>query len=134
MTLEKYNLTWHTYPDHLKGMMKDLMENNNFADVTLICEDKKKIRAHKNILSACSPILKDILSADKSVHCNIYLRGVFQNYYRQAPIRNRNHTAFTNYIDKGDWHQMKTIFSALYRIDQSLTFYAAIKLSHIYLK
>ena len=76
MLLEKYNLAWHTYPDHLKGMMKDMMENNNFADVTLICEDKKKIRAHKNILSACSPILKDILSADKSIHCNIYLRAV----------------------------------------------------------
>ena len=77
--LEKYNLTWHTYPDHLKGMMKDFMENDNFADVTLICEDKKKIRAHKNILSACSPILKDIFHADQSAHCNIYLRGVFHS-------------------------------------------------------
>ena len=26
-------------------------------------------------------------------------KSVNQNYYRQAPIRNRNHTAFTNYID-----------------------------------
>ena len=79
MSLEKYNLTWNTFPDHLKGMMKDMMENNNFADVTLICEDKKRIRAHKNILSACSPILKDIFHADTNSHCNIYLRGIFHS-------------------------------------------------------
>ena len=76
MSLEKYNLTWHTYTDHLKEMMKDLMENSSFADVSLICEDMKIIRAHKNILSACSPILKGILAADPSSHCNIYLKGV----------------------------------------------------------
>ena len=76
MSQEKYNLTWHTYTDHLKDMMKDLMENSNFADVSLICEDRKTIRAHKNILSACSPIFKEILEADSSSNCNIYLRGV----------------------------------------------------------
>ena len=76
MAHEKYNLTWHTYTDHLKEMMRDLMENNSFADVSLICEDMKIIKAHKNILSTCSPIFKGILEADSSSYCNIYLRGV----------------------------------------------------------
>ena len=54
MLQEKYSLTWHNYSDHLRRMMKDLMMNEDFSDVTLVTEDKKQIKAHNNILSACS--------------------------------------------------------------------------------
>ena len=47
---EKYSLTWHTYSDHLRSMMKELMMNANFADVTLVTEDKKQIKANTNVL------------------------------------------------------------------------------------
>ena len=76
MHLEKYSLTWHTYSDHLKSMMKELMMNEDFADVTLVTEDKKQIKAHINILSACSPVFKDILKKDKNSSLIMYLRGI----------------------------------------------------------
>ena len=56
MHQEKYSLKWHTYSDHLKSMMKDLMINEDFSDITLVTEDKKQIRAHISVLSACSPV------------------------------------------------------------------------------
>ena len=71
---EKYSLTWHTYSDHLKSMMKELM-NENYSDVTLVTEDKKQIKAHINILSACSPVFKDILK-DRNNSPIMYLRGI----------------------------------------------------------
>ena len=46
---EKYSLTWHTYSDHLKSMMKELIMNEDFSDVTLVTEDKKQIKANINI-------------------------------------------------------------------------------------
>ena len=58
---DKYTLTWQTYSDHLRGMMQEMMTSEDFADVTLVCDDKKTVRAHKNILSACSTVFKDIL-------------------------------------------------------------------------
>ena len=61
MHQEKYSIKWHTYSDHLKTMMKELMMNEDFNDVTFVTEDKKQIRANVNILSACSPVSKDIL-------------------------------------------------------------------------
>ena len=76
MHQEKYNLTWHSYSDHLKSMMKELMMNEDFADVTLVTEDKKQIKANSNILSACSSVFKDILKKDKNSRTIMYLRGV----------------------------------------------------------
>ena len=73
---EKYSLTWKAYSDHLRDMMKELMMNDDFADVTLVTEDKKIVRAHKNILSACSSVFKDILKLEQSAKQIIYLRGI----------------------------------------------------------
>ena len=76
MRQEKYTLTWHSYSDHLKSMMKELMMNEDFSDVTLVTEDKKHIKANINILSTCSPVFKDILKKEKSSNHIMYLRGV----------------------------------------------------------
>ena len=58
-------------------MMKDLMVNEDFSDVTLVTEDRKQIKANINILSACSPFFKDIFVKEKNLSpIIIYLRGV----------------------------------------------------------
>ena len=76
MHQEKYNLTWNSYEHHLRETLSDLLSSNSFSDVTLICDDKKKISAHKNILSACSPVFKDIFETDQNPKSVIYLRGI----------------------------------------------------------
>ena len=57
-------------------MMKELMMNEDFSDVTLVTEDKKHIKASINILGACSPVFKDNLKKDMNSSPIIYLRGV----------------------------------------------------------
>ena len=74
---EKYTLHWHSYSDHLREALNEMLLSSEFADVTLVTDDKQQIRAHRNILSACSPAFKNILQLD----CNntnpvIYLRGI----------------------------------------------------------
>jgi len=76
MHQEKYNLTWHSYSDHLKSMMKELMMNEDFSDVTLVTEDRKQIKANINILSACSPVFNNILKKEKNFNQIMYLRGI----------------------------------------------------------
>ena len=76
MHQEKYSLSWHTYSNHLKSMMKELMINEDFSDVTLVTEDKKQIKANISILSACSPVFKDILRKSKNSSSIMYLRGI----------------------------------------------------------
>ena len=76
MNQQNYSLIWENYSDHLKSMMKELMMDEHFADVTLVTEDKKQIKANIDILSACSPVFKDtLITENKSSHI-MYLRGI----------------------------------------------------------
>ena len=76
MNQEKYNLYWHTYSDHLKEMLHEMMKSNELTDVTLVCEDKRQFKAHKIVLSACSSIFKSIISDLPQNSSVIYLRGI----------------------------------------------------------
>ena len=76
MNQEKINLTWHSYTDHLKEMLHDMMSSNELTDVTLVSEDKKHFKAHKVVLSACSPVFKTIISDSMMSNPIIYLMGI----------------------------------------------------------
>merc|ERR1712126_529446 len=77
MAQEQYDLYWHTYSDHLKDMMQNLMHSNQSTDVTLVCEDKTRFKAHKFVLNACSPVFQSILNdLPQNEGSVIYLRGV----------------------------------------------------------
>ena len=54
-----------------------MSSDDSFADVTLVTDDKKQIKAHRNILSACSSVFKEILQiSTNNNHPVIYLRGI----------------------------------------------------------
>ena len=76
MHQEKYNLNWHTYSDHLREMLHEMMKSNELTDVTLISDDKKQFKAHKIVLSACSSVFKSIINDLPQNSSVIYLRGI----------------------------------------------------------
>ena len=50
-----------------------MMVSGDSADVTLVTDDKKELKAHQNILSSCSStFFKEILNT----HSVIYLSGI----------------------------------------------------------
>ena len=79
MNQEKFDLTWHTYTDHLREMLHDMMVSNDLTDVTLVSEDKKHFKAHKVVLSACSTVFREIIGDNYNSNPVIYLRGI-QSY------------------------------------------------------
>ena len=83
---EKYTLNWHTFTDHLQLMFKDLYEEEKHSDVTLVCDDQTQFKAHKIVLSACSPVFKKIIDNNPSQHPLIYLRGI-QSYEMESILQ-----------------------------------------------
>ena len=76
MNQEKISLSWHTYNDHLREMLHNMMSSNELTDVTIVSEDKKQFKAHKVILSASSSVFQSIISDSSVSSPIIYLRGI----------------------------------------------------------
>ena len=73
---EKLCLKWNDYQDNVNLAFGSLREENDFADVTLACEDGQQIEAHKVILASSSPFFQNLLKKNKHPHPLIYMKGI----------------------------------------------------------
>jgi len=71
-------LSSKSFQSQLQTTLKELFTENTFADVTLVSDDQIQIPAHKFVLSACSPVLKNLLLNNPHSQPLLYLRGVEQ--------------------------------------------------------
>lgn len=72
---EKLCLQWKDFEKSISQTFQELRDENNFLDVSLVCEDFQT-QAHKVILSASSPFFKKILKQNPHPHPMIYIKGV----------------------------------------------------------
>ena len=73
---EKLCLKWNDFQENVNAAFGSLREDNEFADVTLACEDGQQIRAHKVILAASSPPFPGpIKKKQTSTPANLYERN-----------------------------------------------------------
>merc|ERR1719234_1209714 len=73
---EKLCLQWNDFKENTVSALGRLREDNDFADVTLACEDGHQMEAHKVILAASSPFFQSLLKRNSHPHPLIYMRGV----------------------------------------------------------
>ena len=71
---EKLCLQWNDFQENIKTAFGNLRKDNDFADVTLACEDGQQVEAHKVILAASSPFFQKLLGRNKHSHPLIYMR------------------------------------------------------------
>ena len=75
---EKFSLKWNDYQSNWSRSLSKLRKETDFADVTLVTDDKVKFSAHKILLSSCSNTFKFILKDNTNVNTFIYLREGFK--------------------------------------------------------
>ena len=73
---EKLCLQWNDFKENITASFKSLRHDEDFADVTLACEDGKQVEAHKVILATSSPVFENILKRNKHAHPLLYMRGM----------------------------------------------------------
>ena len=72
---EKFCLKWNDFQQNITKSYYDLRKEEEFSDVTLVCEEDHQFEAHKIILSACSPFFNKMLKRNNHSHPMIYMRG-----------------------------------------------------------
>jgi len=73
---EKFHLTWDNFPHAPRRVLKRLFRNEEFCDMTIVCEADKQIKAHKIILSSSSRFFERILRRNPHPNPLIYLIGL----------------------------------------------------------
>ena len=70
-------LQWELHENTRTSTLETLWRNNQFVDVTLVCDDgEDKIQAHQIILSAGSPYFEKVLQNNPQKHPFIVLKGI----------------------------------------------------------
>ena len=70
-----YFLNWSQHQANRTLAFNAFRDNQQFADVTLACDDDEQLEAHKVILSAASPFFQNILERNHHSHPLLYIRG-----------------------------------------------------------
>ena len=73
---EKLYLKWNEFQDNLFTAFGNLKKDNDFADVTLVCEDGQQFEAHKLVLISSSPFFFDVLKRINHPHPLIFMAGL----------------------------------------------------------
>ena len=80
MESEKFCLKWNDFQNNISESFKELREDRDFCDVTLVSDGNQFIKAHKVVLAASSSVFMGILRSNKHSDPLIYMRGIKVNF------------------------------------------------------
>lgn len=93
---QHFCLRWNNYQSSITSAFENLRDDEDFVDVTLAC-DGKSLKAHRVVLSACSPYFRELLKVSllKSPLFFVSFRGTVR-------IRFTSHVKFGSGFDPVD--------------------------------
>ncbi|XP_043227309.1 broad-complex core protein isoforms 1/2/3/4/5-like isoform X5 [Amphibalanus amphitrite] len=71
--LQKFCLKWNNFQNSVTSVFENLRQDEELVDITLCCEGQK-IKAHRMMLSACSPYFRDLLKENPCQHPVFFLK------------------------------------------------------------
>lgn len=107
--LQQFCLRWNNYQKNLMNVFDELLQNESFVDVTLAC-DGNSIKAHKMVLSACSPYFQNLFFDNPCQHPTIIMRDV-----KWPELK-----AVVEFMYKGEVKILKEDIPALLRVAEML--------------
>ncbi|XP_022248932.1 protein bric-a-brac 2-like isoform X1 [Limulus polyphemus] len=75
MGSQQFCLKWNDHHSHVFSFFESLLFRGLFVDVTLVCEGMK-MKAHKMVLSACSPLFQSIFEENPCKHPVIIMKDI----------------------------------------------------------
>ncbi|KAM7358065.1 bric a brac 1 isoform 2-T2 [Cochliomyia hominivorax] len=106
---QQFCLRWNNYQSNLTSVFDQLLQNESFVDVTLAC-DGRSIKAHKMVLSACSPYFQTLFSTTPCQHPIVIMRDV--NWFELKSI--------VDFMYKGEINVSQEQIGPLLRIAEML--------------
>lgn len=106
---QAFCLRWNNYQSNMVNVFDQIFHDEKYVDVTLVCEGTF-IKAHKIVLSACSPYFQQIFDTVASPHPVIVLKDMLLSELK--PI--------LDFMYKGEIYVAKEEIGVLLRVAESL--------------
>lgn len=106
---QAFCLRWNNYQSNMVNVFDQIFHDEKYVDVTLVCEGTF-IKAHKIVLSACSPYFQQIFDTVASPHPVIVLKDMLLSELK--PI--------LDFMYKGEIYVAKEQIGVLLRVAESL--------------
>lgn len=72
---QQFCLKWNNHQSNMLSIFDQLLSSEHFVDVTLAC-DGLSVRAHKMVLSACSPFFQSLFIQNPCEHPIVILKDI----------------------------------------------------------
>ncbi|XP_037300061.1 protein bric-a-brac 2-like [Manduca sexta] len=109
-TPQQFCLRWNNYQSNLTSCFDQLLQTELFVDVTLACEGQK-LKAHKLVLSACSPYFQELLIDNPCQHPII----IMNNDIKYCDLK-----AVVYYMYRGEINVSEDQIPALLKVAETL--------------
>ncbi|XP_012551799.1 protein bric-a-brac 1-like isoform X2 [Bombyx mandarina] len=109
-TPQQFCLRWNNYQSNLTSCFDQLLQTELFVDVTLACEGQK-LKAHKLVLSACSPYFQELLTDNPCQHPII----IMNNDIKYCDLK-----AVVYYMYRGEINVSEDQIPALLKVAEAL--------------
>lgn len=81
---DQFCLRWNNFQTNIVSALDSLKCSEDLVDVTLTCEGRN-IKAHKVILSACSPYFRNVFKVNDLIHYNLHVNTNTSIFWRILP-------------------------------------------------
>ncbi|KAJ8963861.1 hypothetical protein NQ317_011012 [Molorchus minor] len=109
-TAQQYCLRWNNHRSNLLTVFDELLQNEDFTDVTLFCDGGEPIRCHRMVLAACSPYFQHLFTVLPGKHPAVILKDV--KYFEIKAI--------LEYMYRGEVNVAQDQLAALLKVAESL--------------
>ncbi|KAK9875583.1 hypothetical protein WA026_009386 [Henosepilachna vigintioctopunctata] len=109
-TAQQYCLRWNNHRTNLLRVFDELLQNEAFTDVTIVCDGGNQIKCHKMVLAACSPYFQDLFTSIPCKHPIVVLKDV-----KYVEIK-----AILEYMYRGEVNVAQNQLAALLKVAEAL--------------
>lgn len=106
---QQFCLRWNNYQSNLANCFVQLLQTESFVDVTLAC-DGQSLKAHKVVLSACSPYFQTLFMDNPCRHPIIIMRDI-----KYCDLR-----AVVDFMYRGEINVSQDQITALLKVAETL--------------
>ncbi|KAL0852397.1 hypothetical protein ABMA28_000591 [Loxostege sticticalis] len=106
---QQFCLRWNNYQSNLANCFDQLLQSESFVDVTLACEGQS-LKAHKVVLSACSPYFQSLFMDNPCRHPIIIMRDI-----KYCDLK-----AVVDFMYRGEINVSQDQISALLKVAETL--------------